>query len=352
MHGAGPLVSIIIPARNEERNIRNCVESISRSDYEPFEIIVVDDRSDDRTAAVARAVDAGNAERLLVVDGVELPEGWLGKPWACEQGSREATGDYLLFTDADTTHEPELLSRAVRTLQENDADALTLMGRQVTGSFWEYLIQPQIFLLFLIRFPDLRKPLPPHRWRDAIANGQFILFTCATYEHLGRHESVKGEVVEDLRLAQLLVHGGYRFSIWLADDIFATRMYQSLGEIVEGWSKNVATATKMTLPRGLAAIAIPFTALAVLFYWVLPPVLAVMLAGGLVSSSLGIWGVGLTGFSLLFWMGVCYRFQVPLGYGFFYPLGGLAMVAIFARSWLRGSKVEWKGREYDVQVGS
>jgi chlorobactene glucosyltransferase len=348
--GAGPLVSVIIPARNEERNIENCVASIARADYTPFEIIVVDDRSEDRTAELARAVPAGNAERVLVVDGAELPEGWLGKPWACEQGATHANGDLLLFTDADTTHGPSLLGRVVTTLGDAGSDALTVMGKQLTGSFWEYLIQPHVFAMLLFRFPDLRGPLPPHRWRDAIANGQFILFTRATYEGVGRHAAVRGDVVEDLRMGQLLVQGGYQFTGWLAEEAFATRMYRSLPDIIEGWSKNVAIATRMTVARGLYPLVFPAATIAILYFWVLPPVMAVLWGLGVVTGSAGVGALGITAFSVLLWTVVSYRFPVPLYFGLLYPMGSLAMLAIFVRSWLRGSRVEWKGREYVVEV--
>ncbi len=106
-------VSVIIPARNEAVNIENCVASLAASTYPDFEIIGVDDRSDDETASLARTVPAGHASRILGIAGKELPEGWMGKPWACWQGAQGASGDFLLFTDADTTHGPEMLSRAL-----------------------------------------------------------------------------------------------------------------------------------------------------------------------------------------------------------------------------------------------
>jgi chlorobactene glucosyltransferase len=345
-----PLVSVIIPARNEELNIQTCVESIARAEYDRFEIIIVDDRSEDRTAELARAVPRGNAERVLVLDGAELPDGWLGKPWACEQGADHARGDLLLFTDADTTHGPSLLPRVVATLEADGSDAITIMGKQLTGTFWERLIQPHVFVMLLLRFPDLRGPLPPGRWRDAIANGQFILFTRSTYEGVGRHEAVQGEVVEDLRMGQLLVQGGYRFTGWRAEDVFATRMYRSLSDIIEGWSKNVAIATRMTVPRGVAIFALPVTTLGVLYFWVFPPVMAALWVVGAVTGAVGAIALGVTAFSILLWTAVCYRFEVPPYFGLLYPAGSLATLAIFARSWLRGSRVEWKGREYFVEV--
>ena len=128
---AAPLVSVIVPARNEERSIRSCVESICASDYPDFEVFVVDDRSDDATLEMARAVPPNHARRIVVVEGQELPDGWMGKPWACAQGAQVAKGDLLLFTDADTVHARDLLGRAVAAMVEDEGDALTLLGRQL-----------------------------------------------------------------------------------------------------------------------------------------------------------------------------------------------------------------------------
>ena len=344
-----PPVSVVVPARNEEHNIARCVGSLAASDYPNFEIIVVDDRSDDRTAQVARSVETGNAARIVVIEGAELPEGWLGKPWACEQGGREARGELILFTDADTVHEPELLGRAVASLREDGAGALSVVGRQLTESFWERLIQPHVFSGLLLRYPDMRNPLPPRRWMDAIANGQFILFTRESYEGVGRHEAVQAEVVEDLRMGQLLVKGGHRLSIRLAEDAFATRMYRSLDEIIEGWSKNVAMASRMSVPPKVAKISLPVTIVAILFYWIVPPLLAALGAAGIVSPALGNWGVGVTLFSVLLWAVINWRFRVPLVYALIYPLGTLASCLIFTRSLLRGTRVRWKGRDYVVE---
>jgi chlorobactene glucosyltransferase len=206
--GGWPTVSVVVPARNEEHNIGRCLESLAASSYPAFEIVVVDDRSDDRTHEVARAVPPGGASRIHVVAGTALPEGWLGKPWACLQGAREAGGDVLLFTDADTVHEPDLLERAIRGLREEEADLLTLVGSQIMDTFWERLVQPHVFLGMLFRFPDFERVAANDRWRDAIANGQFIMMPRASYDRLGGHEAVRDEVVEDLALAQHVKRAG------------------------------------------------------------------------------------------------------------------------------------------------
>lgn len=340
------LVSVVIPARNEERSIGTCLESVCASDYPDFEVIVVDDRSDDATAEVARSVARNRARRVLVVEGDELPEGWFGKPWACARGVREARGGLLLFTDADTVHAPELLGMAVAGLEEDRADALSVMGLQLMETFWERIIQPQVFLLMSFRFPDLRRPCEPERWRGAIANGQYILIRRTTYEDVGGHEAVKNEVVEDLRLAQILCQAGKRLSIREAEAHFATRMYRSLGELIAGWSKNMATGARQSLPPAVAGLLMPVALLTGVTLWIVPPAVGVLVLAGVVPAGWGVWAAWITGVSAVFWGLTNRRVGAPPWYGLLYPLGSAMGLYIFLRSWLRGSRIEWKGREY------
>ncbi len=133
------LVSIVVPARNEEATIEACLRSLTSQDYPAFEILVVDDQSSDRTAEIVRGIPRGRAREVRLVPGAPLPQGWFGKPWACAQGAALARGSRILFTDADTVHAPGLLARAVAGLEEDRADVLTLLGRQVMETFWEVL---------------------------------------------------------------------------------------------------------------------------------------------------------------------------------------------------------------------
>ena len=157
-----------------------------------------------------------------------------GQAWACRQGADVATGEVLLFTDADTVHGPDLLGRAVAAMEEDEADVVTVAGRQLMESFWERLVQPQVFLTMVFRFYDAEKTIRSGRWRNAIANGQFLMFKRGTYDAIGGHASVKDEVVEDLALAQSVMRLGHRLSLRLGETAFATRMYRSLGELVSG----------------------------------------------------------------------------------------------------------------------
>jgi chlorobactene glucosyltransferase len=346
---ADVLVSIVVPARNEARNIETVLGSLAATRGVAFEVIVVDDRSEDGTADLARAVPPGRARRVVVLEGDPLADGWLGKPWACHQGAREADGQVLLFTDADTVHGPDLLARALAALDEDDADAVTLVGRQLLGSFWERLVQPQVFLSMLLRYPRHTHPLPPERWRDALANGQYILARRGAYEAIGGHASVRGEVVEDLRLAQTLVRAGRRLSMRRAEDALATRMYRSLPELIEGWTKNLLLGGRATMPPGvLRQVMPPLVILWGFAAWLLPPLALMARAGGLVGPEVGQWALLASGASVGFWAVVNARFGVSLVHGLLYPLGASVLLWIMVRAWVRGPRVRWKGREYRV----
>lgn len=342
-----PSVSVVIPARDEENTIGPCVASLAASRYPDFEIVVVDDGSEDGTAEMVRSLEPGNARGIRLVSGKPLPAGWFGKPWACWQGAREATGDLLLFTDADTEHGPRLLARSVEEIRAGGADAVTVVGRQVMGSFWERLLQPWFFALLAIRYPRTGEPKEPGRWRDAIANGQYILFSRTAYDQVGGHEAVKGEVVEDMRLAQILVRGGRRLVVRSAREL-ETRMYRSLGELVDGWSKNLGTAVLQTTPRWFHPVAHLFYFTVGLVLWLLPPA---VLGWALLTGASGLplhWSGIVTGFGVVFWAGISAFMGAGALHGLVYPLGALLLAHIYVRSWTRGSRIEWKGRAYRV----
>ncbi len=340
-----PLVSIIIPARNEEKNIGVCVGSLARSTYPAFEIIVVDDQSQDRTADVVRSLPVAHASAIRVLSGEPLPEGWFGKPWACWQGAQAAEGELLLFTDADTVHGPGLLARAVRGMRESRADVLTIIGRQIMGTFWERLAQPQFFMLLALRYPRTGATKQPRRWRDAIANGQYLLFREAVYREEGGHGAVRGEVVEDLRLAQILVRAGRRLTV-RGDNGLETRMYTSRAALIEGWSKNVATAALQATPRWIQPWILPLSLLVGFGVWLLPPI---VLAWALVTGVGGLpltWAVLTTAFNVLVWGGANVVMRGNPLLGLLYPLGVGMAGYIMGKSWLRGSDIQWKGRSY------
>jgi chlorobactene glucosyltransferase len=343
---AGIPISIIIPARNEQATIETVVRSIVASDYRPFELLVVDDRSTDQTAAIAERL-AATDPRVRLVRGAPLPEGWYGKPWACEQGFRAASGELLLFTDADTRHAPELMGRAAAALRREHADLMTVAPHQRCVSFWERVVMPQIWLLLGLRYHP-RRVNRARRPRDVIANGQFILTTRAAYVAVGGHGAVRDEVAEDLALAQAYLRAGRRLHFAFAERLMETRMYQDLPQIIEGWSKNVYLGGRRSFPDEPALRAlVPVMLAAAMLFWLLPPgVLLVRALGVSVGGLAGSAGIA-TGLSVLFWALVSYGMRIPMVYGVLYPLGAAMALYIFARSTWRGSRrVEWRGRVY------
>jgi chlorobactene glucosyltransferase len=346
-----PLVSVIVPARNEAVNISVCVASLLNSLYAPFEIIVVDDNSIDGTGDIVRILADHSAGRVRLVAGEPLPPGWLGKPWACWQGYREARGEVLLFTDADTRHEDMLMGRAVGALRDTGADLLSVMPRQLMGSFWERLILPHIFTVLWLRYHDLRTVNRARRGRDVIANGQFIMVRREAYEAVGGHEALRSDVVEDQRLAQRIVASGRRIFVAHAEDLMETRMYRSLRGIIEGWSKNLALGSRQAAPAWISGLVPWLIAVYLLATWVAPPVILLLCLftrlGGWVQG----WSLAVTAFSLAFWLIMLAVQRVPLQYAFSFPVGAFLTSALFVRSALRGARVVWKGREYEVKPG-
>ena len=332
----GPLVSVIIPARNEARNIERCVRSMLAATYRNIEIIVADDRSTDGTGDIAERLG------VRVVRGAELPAGWFGKQWALVQGYRIARGELLLFADADTKHEPELIARAVTALQTERVDLFTIIPRQETVTFWERLIQPHVFVALAARISDLRRLNRTRVDWNAIANGQFILVTRASYEAAGTHEAVKSFVADDLTLAQTYVRHGLDIFLIHAAEFMQTRMYSSLREIFEGWTKNLALAAPLMAPpiRWVRAV-LPYVMWMPALLWIGPPLLWAVLGWH--------WAAIATVASLLTWIGIYAGERAPVRYALLYPLGAAMVAFIIMRSaWRGGRKVEWRGRVYKV----
>jgi chlorobactene glucosyltransferase len=340
----GPLVSVIIPARNEALNIERCVRSVLATGYAAVEVIVVDDRSSDATATIIEgiAADPAASGRLRLLRGADLPpEGdWFGKQWALIQGYRVARGELLLFTDADTAHGAELLPRCVAALERERVDLVTVLPRQEMGGFWERLVQPQVFVALASRAGDLRRINRTRTAWNAIANGQFILTTRAAYEAVGTHAAVRHTVVEDLAIAQAYVRAGRDIFLVHAVEFMSTRMYRSFREIFEGWSKNLALGVPLMMPPvPLLRRVVPWVMWLPMLCWVVPPL--VWAGTGTIVAAVT------TGISLLLWGEVYRREGAPLWYVPLYPFGAMVVALIMLRSaWRGGRKVEWRGRVY------
>ncbi len=345
----GTPLSVIIPARNEAAVIERCVRSILASTYAPFEVLVVDDRSTDATAEIVGRI-AAEDPRLRLVPGAILPEGWYGKPWACVQGLRASTGEILCFTDADTTHEPELLARSVGAMEAMDATLFTVMPTQTCLTWSERLILPQFFYLLAARFhPEVVNNAT--RPKDAIANGQYIMMTRAAYEGAGTHERVKHEVAEDLALAQEVMKAGGKLRMVYALDLMTTRMYTSWAHLREGFSKNLFMGSRRTLEgHPILMRTAPYLVGATFVIWAIPPVVLLLRAFGVDLWSQGP-ALAATLSSLLFWVMFSVGLKIPFYWGILYPLGALGALDIAMLSAIRGSRrIEWKGRTYGAGV--
>lgn len=221
------MVSIIVPARNEERVLPRLLASLQAQSYPNYEVIVVDDCSSDQTAAIATA--AG----VVLVSGAARPAGWNGKQWACWQGAELAKGDWLLFTDADTWHSEDALTRIMAFVQGGRYAVASALPYHEGQGLWEKLLGPFHLMLLAVTAPYARAT--PRR---KFAIGQYLVFSRTAYRVLDGHRGVRDSLVEDLPLARLALMRGLRYGLYTAQPLFSVRMYASLREFVQGWRRN------------------------------------------------------------------------------------------------------------------
>jgi chlorobactene glucosyltransferase len=344
-----PRISVIVPARDEQRNIRRCVESVLSQAYPDFELIVLDDRSTDATPDILADL-ARRDRRLHVLQGAELPPGWAGKPHALYQAAQAARGEWLCFVDADTFLAPQALASAHAAARESSADLFSIFTRQELGSFWEKVILPLVFTGLSVGF-NPRKVNDPRK-ADAIANGQFILIKSRVYHALGGHAAVKASIVEDRDLATLVKHAGYRLVLRDGQALASTRMYTSLPEMWEGWTKNIFLGLKdrpgLLLLGAFGAFVSLFAAL-LLPLWLLGGLVWAFAGGGAFALAVAFEAVLLWG-TLVFWrILACRLMGVSAWYALTTPLGaGIFALMMLASAWkvLSRRGVTWKGRRY------
>ena len=330
-----PRVSVIVPARNEARNVGACVRALRASAHPRLEIIVVDDGSTDGTGDAARRAAEGDA-RVRVLRGEPLPAGWFGKAWACEQGVRAARGELLAFADADVAAHPELVGRTVAALRGRGAALLSAMPRQVLGGFWERVVMAQVGMLFLARYPDPERVNRSAQTRDKIALGGYILVRRDAYDAIGGHRAVRHDVAEDMALAQRFHALGHAPLLVAAERFVSVRMYRSLAEIVEGWSKNLALSSRRTAPGPVAA-AVPWLLLSgVFFFWLLPPLVLVRGALGMAGWPWVPAAAVAQAAGTAFWAAMYRREGHNPLYALLVPVGAGVMCGIVLRSLARG----------------
>lgn len=337
-----PLISILIPARNEERNIAACVESLLKQDYPSFEILVLDDSSSDNTAAIIESMAAGDP-RVRLLRGKPLADGWAGKPFACTQLAAAARGDWLLFTDADTVHAPNMLSSALAYSHSHKLSLLSGFPMQRTVSFSQRTVIPVIYFILLSLLPlwwlqGLSKPRP------GFAFGQFLFFKADDYRAMGGHEVVRSRIVEDLWLGLETVRRGKRQGAVDLSQVVTCRMYTGLGELYHGINKIFYSMTSLSpllftlaIIVGAGLFLTPFALVAGHFIPILPDwgwstVIALQVA-----------------LILLMQLLIDLRFNQSRRYFILHPAGISFLVLCCFRgviSRLTGAGVEWKQRHY------
>jgi hypothetical protein len=261
--GASPLVSILIPARNEARRLPALLESLRHLRYPSYEVIVIDDDSEDRTREIARTYGA----RVVAVP--PRPHGRAGKNWACLHGARAARGDYLLFTDADTVHLPDGLERVIRFMRETRADLVSALPYHRGESFWERGLG--LFHLVLLA---VTAPFQPPRPGRVFAIGQYLLFRTGAYWAIGGHEAVRETLSEDIGLATIVMQRGAAYRVFPGTRVFAVRMYESFPEFIRGWRRNFRLGLGEARPSAPLEVALLFAAFVGSGPWSWPAVAA------------------------------------------------------------------------------
>ncbi|MCX6140246.1 MAG: glycosyltransferase family 2 protein [Candidatus Kapabacteria bacterium] len=340
VRATGPSVSILVPARNEERCIEACVRSVCEQSYDKTDVYVLNDGSTDQTAPI---LDRLRKEfgHLHVINGAPLPEDWVGKSWACHQLSEVAKGEILIFTDADTVHQTDMVSRSLLFIEQNDVAFFSLIPYQELGTMGENIVIPMIHFLYFAYLPN---DLILHNRSVSIAaaNGQFMCFTRPGYDKVGGHRSVKGSLVEDVFLAKATKRAGLRIALVDGTDVVSCRMYTSASEVTKGFSKNFFPATNYNLPLTVlflfhltSAYIIPIP-MVVLGMTLGQPRIIFMAALQLIMSGI---------IRLL----ISFRFAMPWWHVFLQPLTGIWSVIIGINSirWAFSKRgAQWKGRHY------
>jgi glycosyltransferase involved in cell wall biosynthesis len=344
-------LTVIVPARNEEDCLARCLESLVAQTEDIFELgkdwelVVVDDHSTDRTHAVAAKVAEGRAG-VTVLEAGKLEKGWTGKANAIWTAAKKARGRWLLFTDADTVHEPGGLRRAIHEATRHKAGMLSYSPKQIVSGLAQRTLMPLVFCELALAYPPAKVSDPNQR--IAAANGQFLLVEREAYRRIGGHAAIADKVLEDVELAFLAKRR--KVGLWFryAEDAVSTRMYRSTGAMIEGWTKNLAllfnNALALALWRGLDILLLAGL-----------PVLAVELWNAKFAAHSVQW-LGAGWILALLWVRTVVRFYARVSKSNFpfvdcllAPLGLPLFVVLLYRSWFQHrilKRVSWKGREY------
>lgn len=340
-----PKVSLIIPCRNEAENLPRLLPTLAQQDYPNLEIVLIDDRSEDTTFQLLETFAALHSN-VKALKGKQKPAEWTGKAHALHQAVQEASGEWFLFSDADTEHESHSVSSALHHAIKNKIDFLTLTSHYLCESFSEYLIQPMAISCFAVWF-KLQKVNDPHS-EIPLACGHFILIRKEAYNGLGGFEAIKHEVLEDLALfKRAKVDGRFKFELSIGSRIFATRMYDSFGASWNGWRRIFMHSLDKNIVVYFRKIA------ALILNSLIPTLLPLFL--GVAASQNAIWvypffaSIGLVVFIYLLRYLSHKAIKAPFWPILFHPISALIIIGILLDCTfhiLSDRKVGWKGERY------
>jgi chlorobactene glucosyltransferase len=335
-----PLLSVLVPARNEEKNIERCLRSLFAQDYPQLQIVVVDDASADQTPGILERL-AKEDKRLTVLQGKPLPKGWTGKNNALVHGLSVVKGEFILFLDADVVLQPGAISAAFAAIQHYKAAFLTVWPKQEVKTFWEKAVQPVIVAMNIALSTLQRLYMPP--FPEALsAWGPFILVERDAYKTIGGHEVIASEIAEDYVLYSNFRKAGFRTVMVDGTAFVSVRMYDSFKSIWEGWSKNL-------FPGLLRSYVLTLLAATGIFFFTMSPF--IILLAGINEGRAWLVGSSLALIVLLGMIGYLMRSHTTLKRVWLAvnPLGGLVFIGTLLNSALRhtlGVGVTWKGRRY------
>ena len=334
-----PMISILVPARNEEKNIARCVLSLLALDYPAFEVLVLDDQSSDDTRSILEKLSHSHS-RVKVLDGDPPSGNQVGKNWACSQLARKAQGELLFFTDADTFHQPGTLKTIVTALEGEQADLLTGFPRQEVHTWGERFLVP-FFSWAMLCFNPLALAYRVSHPALSGALGQMMLFRREAYRTIDGHEGVSSSIVDDLMLARKIKSNGMRWRVIYIADLISCRMYRNSRDAFNGFAKNLFAAFDFRLIPFLFI----FIWLAVMF-WEPLIILMFMIFGQTPHIQANYLFVCL-GLSMLMWLLPYIYMGIPYGLALLYPVTILA-IELVAFTSLRNSLIgnlSWKDRK-------
>jgi chlorobactene glucosyltransferase len=351
-----PFISIIIPTRNESKRIEKCISSLKSQTYPKLEILIIDNSTDNTEEIIRNIVK--NDERFAIIKQKKLPQGWIGKPFALQQASSIAKGEWLVFIDADTSFDSVLIQRAIEYAVSNNLDMISLGPRHICDTFWVTITQP-IFLGAILGLNPLRKVNNP-KSKVSLASGPFIAIKHTIFDKVGGYESIKGHIADDIGLAKLVKTSGFKLRFVNAQSLLSLRMYDRFGDIWEGWGKNsfLGLVQQHKIQSKFLQVLVLFTAIFVTADILILPFLLIIITSYLVFILQSTAWINFLLLACITWLvsiisTICVQRLYQFGKTGYVPLtlslGGFIFLAIFINSAFRtlsGRGVTWKGIRY------